>query len=260
MLVKCILIALFTGIMAIDNVGPQMWRRPLPISLVIGLILGDVTTAIAIGATLELTWLGLANVGGSSPADMIMGSAVGVSLGVITGGGVAAGIAVAIPVSVLAIQLGNIWTTIGIFIIHMADKVAEEGDFKKVQRLYFIQPTCIFLTYLILSFVAIYLGSAVLESLLAMIPTQFISAMSTAAGALPAVGLSILLTMMLKEKNLAIFLVLGFVLVAYLKLPMLAVALIGVVAAGMWDYISIIGQKTANAASSMETNDEEVDL
>jgi PTS system mannose-specific IIC component len=235
---KIVLIALFTGLMVLDNSGTQMFRRPLPISLIIGIILGNVQEAILIGATLELTWLGLANVGGSSPADMIMGSSVGISIGVMSGGGVATGIAIAIPVSILAVQLSALILTFSVFIIHWADKLAEEGDFSKVEKIYFIPPALMAALYVVLSFLAIFLGNTAVEKIIGMIPTGVINGMSTAAGALPAVGLSILLTMMLKQKALIIFLVLGFVLVAYVKLPMLAVALFGVVFAGLWDAIS----------------------
>jgi PTS system mannose-specific IIC component len=253
--VKIVIIALFTGLMALDNVGTQMFRRPLPISFIIGLILGNVPQAILIGATLELTWLGLANVGGSSPADMIMGSSVGISIGVMSGGGIATGVAVAIPVSIVAIQLSTIIVTLAVFVIHWADKLAEKGDFAKLEKIYFLPPLFTVILYIVLSFVAIYMGNAAMERIIAAIPANIISGMSTASGALPAVGLSILLTMMLKQKIMAIFLVLGFVLASYLKLPMLAIALVGVVFAVIWDAISTRSSaQTAGMAQNKEVD------
>ena len=62
-----------------------------------------------------------------------------------------------------------------------------------------------------------------------------------------------LLTMMMK-KNMWMFLILGFVLSAYMGLPTLAVALIGAVVAGLYD---LIMTRPAGAAVSNTTGTDE---
>ena len=64
---------------------------------------------------------------------------------------------------------------------------------------------------------------------------------------MPAVGLAMLLTMMMK-KDMWIFLVIGFVLNAYMGVPTLGCAMIAAALAGLYDVI-VEGQKKAAAAA-----------
>ena len=54
--------------------------------------------------------------------------------------------------------------------------------------------------------------------------------LTVASGLLPALGLALLLNT-LWDAKIAVFLLLGFVLIAYMDLPLIAIALIGVVIA-----------------------------
>ena len=59
MLIKALLVAVWAGICAWDQYGPHLgFRKPLLAGAVTGLILGDLTQGLIIGATLELMWLG----------------------------------------------------------------------------------------------------------------------------------------------------------------------------------------------------------
>jgi PTS system mannose-specific IIC component len=75
------LVAIWAGICSLDDVGPQMLRRPLLTGTVAGIIMGDTVQGLAIGATLELMWMGIGNVGASF-CDIIAGSIIGVALGI----------------------------------------------------------------------------------------------------------------------------------------------------------------------------------
>ena len=56
---QALLIALWAGLCAWDQFGPHLgFRKPLLASVGVGIILGDMTTAIMIGATMEMMWLG----------------------------------------------------------------------------------------------------------------------------------------------------------------------------------------------------------
>lgn len=101
MLIEAFLVAIWAGICSLDDVGPQMLRRPLLTGTVAGIIMGDTVQGLAIAATLELMWMGIGNVGAYSAPDIIAGSIIGVALGISSKGGIAAGIALAVPVSIL---------------------------------------------------------------------------------------------------------------------------------------------------------------
>lgn len=106
-----LLLAIWAGVCAIDDIGTQMIRRPLLIATVVGIILGDIPTALLIGATLEIMWMGVGNVGAYSAPDMISGTVIATALGIISGGGTATAVAVAVP-TFLAIHFGSDFITL----------------------------------------------------------------------------------------------------------------------------------------------------
>lgn len=91
------------------------------------------------------------------------------------------------------------------------------------------------------------------KSFLAIIPKFIIDGMNIAAGILPALGFALLASMLINKK-VAPYLLLGFVLAAYLKVPVLGVALIGIVIVAL----NIVNRNTNQPASiNMEDNDDD---
>lgn len=240
-LLTALLLAAWAGLCALDQFGPHLgFRKPLLASIGVGLILGDMQTAIIVGATMELMWLGVNNIGAYVPPDVISGTIVGTSLGILSGGdtgtAISTAIAVGVPTALLVQQVNLLVMTTNISLVHAADKAAENFDFKKITFLHWTGGLMFFLSRAVPVFIACFAGSAVIDTILAAIPAQILSGFTVASKAIPAVGLAMLLTMMMK-KNMWIFLVLGFVLGAYLNLGTLAIALVGAVAAGIYDLI-----------------------
>lgn len=257
MLVQSILLAIWAGLCALDQFGPHLgFRKPLLASVGVGIIMGDLTTAIIIGATLELMWLGVNNIGAYVPPDVITGTVVGAALGIMAGGGtensVAVAIAVGVPAAMLVQQLNMFIMTTNISLVHAADKAAESGDFKKLSKYHYVGGFMFFLSRAIPTFIACYAGSAVIENILAAIPKAILDGFGVAGVAIPAVGLAMLLTMMMK-KSMWIFLIIGFVFSAYLNIPTLGIALIAAAIAGLYDLIvERKGEEAPNAASASE--------
>lgn len=240
-LIKSLLLAIWAGFCNWDQYGPHLgFRKPLLASVGVGLILGDLQTAIICGASLELMWLGQNNIGAYVPPNVIAGTIAGSALAIMGGqrGADAVGTAVlvGVPAAILVQQLTMLVMTLNITWVHRADKAALTGDFKKVNVYHWIGGIMFFLTLAIPVFLACYIGGNFVTDVIAMIPPTILNGVKVASSAIPAVGLAMLLTMMMK-KNMWIFLVIGFVAIAYLKLPLLAVALIGLVAAGIYDLI-----------------------
>ncbi len=61
-MVTALLVAIWAGICAIDDIGTQMLRRPLLIAPIVGMIMGNLEAGLYIGATLEVMWMGVGNV------------------------------------------------------------------------------------------------------------------------------------------------------------------------------------------------------
>ena len=269
-MIQALLLAIWAGLCTWDQYGPHLgFRKPLLASVGVGIILGDMTTAIMIGATMELMWLGVNNIGAYVPPDVISGTIVGAALGIMSGGDTASAIALAvaigIPTATLVQQLNILVMTTNITFLHGADKAAESGEFKSVNKYFWAGAACFFLTRAIPVFIATGIGSVVVECIMSFLQNQVpwvLSAFSTAGGMMPAVGLAMLLTMMMK-KNMWIFLICGFVLAAFLKVPTIGIALVAAAAAGFYDFV-VEGTKKSQATAAVDApasdEDEEYDL
>ena len=73
-----------------------------------------------------------------------------------------------------------------------------------------------------------YLGAEPVAAIVDKIPANVMAGLNAVGALLPAVGMALLLKM-LWSKELAVYFFLGFVLYIYLGMPMIAIAVIGVV-------------------------------
>lgn len=267
MIMKAVLLAVWAGLCTLDQFGPHLgFRKPLLASVGVGIILGDMTTAIIIGATLELMWLGVNNIGAYVPPDVISGTIVGASLGILSGAdtaeAIAMAIAVGVPTATLVQQLNMLVMTTNITLLHSADKAAKTGDFKKIGKYHWLAGFFFFLTRAIPTFIAVGVGSYVIEDVMNFLTKEvpwILQGFSIAGKMMPAVGLAMLLCMMIK-KNMWIFLLIGFVLSAYLNVPTLGIAILAAAVAGVYDII-MEGQKKKEVVISTNTDEEgEYDL
>ena len=114
----------------------------------------------------------------------------------------------------------------------MADSYAKKGDYKKVEWVARFAGIGNKLILSIVVGVAFYLGVPVIKDVLAVIPQFIIDGMDVAAGILPAVGFA-MLARMIVTKELSPYLLAGFLLAAYMEMPVFGVALAGLVIAGL---------------------------
>lgn len=258
-MIQALLLAVWAGLCTWDQYGPHLgFRKPLLASVGVGIIMGDLTTAIIIGATMELMWLGVNNIGAYVPPDVISGTIVGCALGIMSGGDqasqIALAVAIGIPTATLVQQLNILVMTTNITWLHQADKEALTGNFKAIDKWYWAGAASFFLTRAVPVFIACGVGSFVIEDIMAFLQNQVpwvLSGFSIAGGMMPAVGLAMLLTMMLK-KEMWIFLIGGFVLAAYMGVPTMGIALVAVAVAGFYDFV-IEGRKGIPASEQAVT-------
>ena len=261
MLTQAILVAIWAGICSLDDVGPQMLRRPLLTGTVAGIIMGDIVQGLAISATLELMWMGIGNVGAYSAPDIVAGSIIGVSLGISTNGGIATGVALALPVSILCQQLLILWRSFACFLNPWAEKSIQDGNYKGLVKVHYFSTPVWFFIRALPCFLAIYFGSDLIEKILESIPQSIISGMGVASKLIPAVGICILLLMLLKGRMWFFFL-LGFILTAYLKLPIIPITFIALAFAVLYDMAFMADKnnsKQSNAQSNTPVNNTQVE-
>ena len=229
LLTPAILLGIWAGICVMDMVGPQfMLWRPLISGVGAGLLLGDLQTGLIIGGGVELTWLVLVNIGGAAPPDVTMGGIIAVAVAHFTGTkDVGIALAGALPAALLAQQAWGWCWMFNTFNIHRQDAAAEKGDLAAAERLHIWGAFPVwFIAYFLIAFASVYWGIPALESFLGSLPEWLLGGLGIAGGLLPALGISLLLSQILTNVNWPYFLI-GIVLAAYLKLPVVATALLG---------------------------------
>ncbi len=210
--------------------GTSLLSRPLVMGTLTGIVLGDIQTGVTLGATLELAFMGAFSIGASIPPEMISGTVLGTAFTITTGAGPETALTVGLPVASLVLIAKNVGM---VFIlppfVHKADKYAAEGNMAGVARMHLLGG--FFGVNLIIGVIVAcgyYAGGPAVQALLNVIPTWISNGLQITMGLLPAIGFGLLL-MMIMEKDVACFFFLGFALSVYLKIPVTAIAIFGVI-------------------------------
>lgn len=209
--------------------GTNMIQRPIVLGTLVGLVLGDLQQGIIIGATLELFFLGAVSVGAYIPPNVIVGGVLGTAFAISLGQGTEVAVTLAFPIALLAVAFDNvIFSLVRPLFGKLADRFAEEGN---TRAICIIHLGVGFLTCTILgtlTFLGFSVGSEKMQVVLNMIPSVITDGLSIATGLLPAVGFA-LLAQMIMNKNVVPYFFLGFVLSAFLKVPVIGIAIIGLI-------------------------------
>ena len=228
---QILLLTLYAGFAFYDGNNTTFGTvKPTMAGFFAGLVLGDVQTGLIVGGTLNLLVLGIGNFGGASIPDYMTGALLGSASAIQSGQGAEFGVTLAIPIGLLMIQLDILARFSNTFFQHKAEKLVEEGNYEAAARmnLFGIIPQS--LSRMLPVFLALVFGSAFVELVVNNLPMWLMNGLKTAGGILPSLGIAILLRYLPVSKNIS-YLILGFVLAAYLKVPVLGVALIGLAAA-----------------------------
>ena len=132
MLIKAILLGLVGIVGVIDSrlIGRQNIGRPLILSTLAGLVLGDVRQGVILGASLELISMGFVAIGAAGPPNMQFGSIIATAFAILSGASTEAALTIAVPVAVIGEFLSVIMRMVIAQFSHVADKerTVQEGD------------------------------------------------------------------------------------------------------------------------------------
>lgn len=246
---QMLLIVLVTMVAAIDQYNfLESLYRPIVIGPVIGAIMGDLTTGLAIGASYELMMIGAMPVGGAQPPNAVIGGVMATVFGISLGLEVEAALPLAIPFALLGQYAVTILFTAMSPLMHKADQCAENADTKGISRINYFAMAALAILFALIVLAGMWFGSTVGEQLTTLLPDWVWTGLSAAGKMMPALGFAILLRVML-SKDYLIYVFLGFVLVAYLQLPLLAVAILGVIVA-VYDFQMSTKNKSQRVVSS----------
>ncbi len=235
--------------------------RPVFVGAAAGLVMGDFTTGLIIGASMEFIFAS-GQIGAYIPPDAITGTAIGTAVGILSGQDAAAAVLIGLPVAILGQQLKILAYTINITFVHRAEKDAERADLSRIGLYHFLGLAVQSLVMGLPVFFAILVGIEYAVELIALIPEWLMAGLSVASKILPALGMGMLLSMMMTKKTWA-FLIAGFIAAAYFGLPTIGCALLGIVMAAVCDLVikeGRLGNAGAGAAPVQLSSEKEVDL
>ena len=190
-------------------------------------MLWDIGTGLAVGATLQLMILGVGTYGGASIPDYVTGAMIGTVFAITSGKGMEFGMGLAVPVGLLMVQLDVLARFSNVFFSKRVEAAIERLDFKGISRNTWLGAFSWGLSRAIPVFLMLIFGQNLVNTITEHMPEWLMSGLSVAGGLLPAVGIAILLRY-LPVKNYIAYLLIGFIAAAYLKIPMVGVAIMGV--------------------------------
>ncbi|WP_349943874.1 PTS sugar transporter subunit IIC [Lacrimispora sp. BS-2] len=248
---------LYTVIAVVDQISIQCGLyTPLFAAVITGALLGDLPTGLIVGATLQLMTLGVATYGGATVPDYLSGAIMGTAYAIISGQGAEYGIGLAIPIGLLLTQMDILGRMTNSFFQHYADRCAENGDYKGVERANLLGLLPWVLSRVIPVALGLCFGEAVVNGVNAIIPAWFMTGLKTAGAILPAMGMAILMRYLPIKKYYPYFII-GFVLIAFggATFTVMAAALIGFALAAL--HLTRVRDRVAVA--TMDEEEVEID-
>lgn len=246
--IQVLLVAVFAFIAAIDQFSfLESLYQPIVSGAVVGAILGDLQTGLIVGGTYQLMTIGNMPVGGAQPPNAVIGGIMATVFAITSGLDTSAALPLAIPFALLGQYAVTALFTVMSPLMGLCDKAANEANPKGIDRVNYMAMGILGISFALIVLAGLLSGQAIGDTLTRFLPKQVWTGLTAAGKMMPALGVAMLLKMML-SKEYAIFMMLGFVLVAYLNLPLLALAIVGLVVA-IYDFnISI---KTKNVGGGM---------
>lgn len=231
--------------------GFYILGRPLVAGLILGLAFGDVTTGVLCGVAVQGVFIANLTTGGATNSEITYASYGGIGLALASGGEPA----VAVTLSILIGQtFGLIFYNTRMaaysFWNARAQRAGEELDYNGITFNHVIGPNITtFLLRAVPVTLAIYFGSGFVEQLLNSVPETVTHIISVLGGVLPALGIAMLMSIVIKENTDFIYFFVGFVLMAFAGLDMIALVFIAILVAYIVFLASGKGNGNANENS-----------
>ena len=224
--IQAILIGLWTAFCYSGMLFGIFTNRCLVLSFGVGVILGDLPTALSVGAISELAFMGFGvGAGGTVPPNPIGPGIIG-TLMAITMPNVTPETALSLSIP-FAVAIQFLQTA-----IYTVCAGGPQGAINALKRQDFagfrLQANLTVVLFAVVGFLLGFTGSVAMEWLsyvVGLIPEWLLKGLSVAGGMLPAIGFAMIMSVMLK-KELIPFAIMGYILASYLKMPVMGIALV----------------------------------
>lgn len=229
MIVQAVLVGLIGALGCLDyQLGTLYMFRPIVMCPLVGLALGDLQTGLAVGASLELLFMGSISIGAYVPPNETIGGVLACAFAISLGEGTEAAIALAMPIAVLSLAISNLLQPIWPFFVDKADSFAKKGNLRGIYAVHWGIGLWGCVEYFLLCGGAFLLGVDAVQGILDWIPSFILDGFGVAANLLPAMGFAMLGRLVITKK-LVPFYFLGFLLCSYMGVPVLGVAILAII-------------------------------
>ncbi|AAP95672.1 PTS mannose/fructose/sorbose transporter subunit IIC [[Haemophilus] ducreyi] len=231
-------------------------HRPLIACTLIGLVLGDLTTGIIVGGSLELLALGWMNIGAALAPDTALASVIATILVIVGKQDISTGIAVAIPLAAAGQVLTYVVRAITVGFQHAADKSVLDGNLARLDWIHFtallLQAMRIAIPALIVALTA---GTDAVQMMLQAIPDVVTTGLKIAGGFIAVVGYAMVINMM-RAGHLMPFFYAGFVVAAFTDFNLVALGVLGTIMAVIYIQIHPKYHKSQQVVTLPTANNE----
>ena len=229
--IQMILVVLVSFLAGMEGILDEFhFHQPVIACTLIGLVTGNLLPCLILGGSLQMIALGWANIGAAVAPDAAL-AAVASAIILVLGGkgqaGVGSAIAIAVPLAVAGLLLTILVRTIATGIVHIMDKAAEEGNFRKIDMWQYIAICLQGLRIAIPAAMILAIGAGPVKALLDAMPTWLTDGLSIGGGMVVAVGYAMVINMM-ASREVWPFFAIGFVLATVTDLTLIGLGTIGI--------------------------------
>lgn len=208
--------------------GYYVLQRPIVAGFLVGLLMGDPVQGTIIGATINLIFLGIINVGGAIPSDMALAGYLGTAIALSANITTEAALAIAVPLGILGTVVWIGKMSINSLFVHWADAFAEKANIRGVMAMNWLPGQSLMLVFKVtIIFAFCMLGQGAVTSFLTAIQgSGVLHGFEVVGGMLPAIGIGLNLKAILKKETMP-FLLIGFLLATYFSISIVGISLFG---------------------------------
>ncbi len=233
MLLSAILVALIAILSNwwVSHLLTRSWLYPIISGFLVALALGSPIEGMKAAAYINLAYLGWMTVGGTMPGNLPVASVFGTAMTILSGAAPLTAVVFAVPFSLLGILTFQASMSFNALWVHKAEAMLDRGNITGMRMMNYIPSFFVNMVLVgIPAFCMVYFGADFMKNMLTMIPQSLVNAFEVIGGIMPALGIAMLVSF-LGKKRLMPFFFLGFFLVAYLNLGIMAIAVFAVIAA-----------------------------
>ena len=258
---QILILTIYSGVAMVDGLSFNVGLNGIiQTGVVTGLIIGKPELGLVVGGTLQSYALGIGTYGGASIPNWTSAAMLVTALGSMDEAETLITM-IGVPLAALGVQFDILGRMSNTFFQRRADAYVETGDLAGIERMNWLGTLPWGLSRAIPMFVALTFGGEVVEVITTWIASNIpwlTGGFAIAGRLLPGIGFTILLRYLPIKRHFS-WLIVGFVLSAYLGVSVLGVSLVGLAAALIVYNKNLEGQAVVGHADAGMGGDDEYD-